>query len=186
MYWRSILSRSALTVQEFANYTLWNRRGLLTLAAAGLIGFCAAATARADETLKFRQFMHATSAQSLDVGDVDGHAMSLVRFTGLVSLPDGSVGTAYFTAATDYTKGAGPFSVYQNLTLDDGSVLWYKMAGTATVDGAKTLFVGTITVLGGKGRFEGAKGEGTVTGTRLNPLVVGAVLYLDCTITIKK
>jgi hypothetical protein len=183
----SILSQSAITAQGFARYTSWNRRGILSLAAAGLIGFCAAATARADETLKFRLFMHATSAQSLDVGDVDGHAMSLVRFTGLASLPDGSVGTAYFTAATDYTKGAGPFSsVYTNLTLDDGSVLWYKAAGTATVDGAKTLFAGNITVLGGKGRFEGAKGDGTVTGVRLNPLIVGAVLYLDCTINIKK
>jgi hypothetical protein len=163
-----------------------NHGSMFGLLAAGLIGLCAAATARADETLKFRQFMHATSAQSLDVGDVDGHAMSLARFTGLVSLPDGSVGTAYFTATTDYTKGAGTFSVYQNLTLDDGSVLWYRTAGTATVEGTKTLFTGTITVLGGKGRFEGAKGDGTLTGTRLNPLVVGAVLYVDCTINMKK
>jgi hypothetical protein len=154
MNWRSILSLSAITAQGFAGHTSWNRRSMLSVTAAGLISFCAAATARADETLKFRQFMHATSAQSLDVGDVDGHAMSLVRFTGLASFPDGSVGTAYFSAATDYTKGAGPFSVYQNLTLNDGSVLWYKTAGTATVDGTKTLFVGTITVLGGKGRFE--------------------------------
>ena len=32
---------------------------------------------------------------------------SLVRFSGLASFPDGTVGAVYFTAATDYTKGAG-------------------------------------------------------------------------------
>jgi hypothetical protein len=46
--------------------------------------------------------------------------------------------------------------------------------------------VGNVTVLGGKGRFEGAKGDGTSTGTRLTALTVGADLYLDYTINIKK
>ena len=163
-----------------------NPRSMLSLMAAGLICFCAAATARADDTLKFRQILHIASVQSQDVGDVEGHVMSLVRLTGLASFPDGTVGPAYFTASTDYTKGAGPFSVYQNLTLNDGSVLWYKTAGTAKMDGSITLFTGTITVLDGKGRFEGAKGDGVVTGARLNPLNVGAILYLDTTINIKK
>ena len=160
-----------------------NRRGMLSLTVAGLIGFCTVATARA-ETLKFRQVLHVASVQSQDVGDAAGHVMSLVRLTGLASFPDGSVGTAYFTAVTDYTNGAGPFSVYQNLTLNDGSAVWYKTDGTAKMDGAITLFTGTLTVLGGKGRFQGAKGDGTVVGARLNPLNVGAVLYFDTTINI--
>jgi hypothetical protein len=163
-----------------------NRRSALSLVAAGLIGLCATSIARADETLKFRTITHATSAQSQDVGDVDGHAVSVVRFSGLASFPDGTVGTGYFTASTDYTKGAGTFSLYHNLTLSDGSVLWYKAAGTAAVDGTKTQFVGTVSVVGGKGRFEGAKGEGTITGTRFNPLAVGADLVSDYTINIKK
>jgi hypothetical protein len=160
-----------------------NRRGILSLTVAGLIGFCAVAGARA-ETLKFRQVLHVASVQSQDVGDVDGHAVSVVRLTGLASFPDGGVAPVYFTALTDYTNGAGPFSVYQNLTLNDGSVLWYKTDGTAKMDGAITLFTGTLTVLGGKGRFQGAKGDGTVVGARLNPLNVGAFLYLDTTINI--
>src|SRR5437763_14819573 len=91
--------------------------------------------ARADETLKFRAIMHATASQSQEIGDVDGHTASLSRFSGLASFTDGTVGTVYFIAMTDYTKGAGAFSTYQNLTLNDGSVLWYKAVGTATVDG---------------------------------------------------
>jgi hypothetical protein len=46
---------------------------------------------KADETLKFRSIYHATSVQSQDVGDVDGHTLSVVRISGLASFPDGSV-----------------------------------------------------------------------------------------------
>jgi hypothetical protein len=163
-----------------------NRRSTLVLSTAALLCLGAFSNARADETLKFREIMHATSAQSQDIGDVDGHTATLIRFSGLASFPDGTVGTGYFTSATDYTKGAGTFSLYHNLTLNDGSVLWFKNSGTATVEGTTTLFKGTVTVLGGKGRFEGAKGDGTNTGTRLTPLAVGADLYIDYTINIKK
>ena len=62
----------------------------------------------------------------------------------------------------------------------------YKAAGTATIDGAKTQFVGTVTVLEGKGRFDGAKGDGTLTGTRFTPLAAGAELFNDIVINVKK
>ncbi len=164
-----------------------NRRGLLNLAAAGLIGFCAGSFARADEVLKFRAVMHATSAQALDVGDVDGHALGLARFSGLASFPDGSVGTIYLTATNDYIKGAGPNLAYYNLTLKDGSVLWYRVNGTAKVDGTTTIFPeAPVSILSGKGRFDGAKGDGTESGARLAPFATGADLYLDFVINVKK
>jgi hypothetical protein len=125
------------------------------------------ATAFADETLKFRTTVHALSVQSQDVGDTDGHTMFLSRFSGLASFPDGAVGKVYLTSAADFTKGAGPFSVYHNLTLSDGSVLWFKVNAMAKPNGPDTDFTGTLTVLGGKGRFEGAKGDGYFTGARL-------------------
>jgi hypothetical protein len=163
------------------------RQSLLSLMAAGFIGLCAVSNARADETVKFRQFMHAISVQSQDVGDVDGHALSLVRFSGIATFPDGTTGTAYFVAAPDYTKGAGPFgTVYHNLTLRDGSVLWLKWVGTTTVEGTISRFQGTVTVLGGKGKYEGAKGDGTITGERIVPLAAGADLYQDLVINVKK
>jgi hypothetical protein len=163
-----------------------NRCSMLTLSTAALLCLGALSNAHADETVKFRTVMHAISVQSQDIGDVDGHTAGLARFSGLASFPDGTVGTSYFTTTTDYIKGSGVFSVYQNLTLNDGSVLWFKTAGTATADGTTTLLKGTITVLGGKGRFEGAKGEGTVNGVRLTPLAAGAELYNDIAINIKK
>jgi hypothetical protein len=164
-----------------------NRRSIVALSTAAPLCLGAFSNARADETVKFRQVMHAISVQSQDVGDVDGHALSLVRFSGIATFPDGTTGTTYFVAAPDYTKGAGPFgTLYHNLTLRDGSVLWLKWVGTTTVEGTISRFQGTVTVLGGKGKYEGAKGDGTISGERIVPLAAGADLYQDLVVNVKK
>jgi hypothetical protein len=155
----------------------------ILLATVAFVGAIGAAHA---EDLEFRAVMHVTSAQTQDVGDVDGHVLGLVRASGVASFQDGSTATTYFIAQTDYTKGTGTNTTYNNLTFDDGSVLWYKTAGTATVDGSRTIFKGMITVIGGKGRFAGAKGEGGFNGARLTPLAAGADLFLDQMISVKK
>jgi hypothetical protein len=159
---------------------------MLALSTAALLCLGAFSNAQADETLKFRQVMHATFAQSQDIGDVGGHAALVVRFSGLASFPDGAVAISNFVALDDYIKGAGTFLVYDSLTLTDGSVLWTKWVGTTTVEGTVSRFQGTVTVLGGTGKFDGAKGDGTVTGARLVPLTAGADLYQDLIINVKK
>jgi hypothetical protein len=151
------------------------------------VGAFFTSTAFADETLKYRSVYHITAAQAQDVGDVDGHTMSLVRAFGLASFSDGSVATDYFVSTTDYVKGSGPFLNYGGLAFNDGSVLWYKTNGAVVAEGTKTSNKGTITIFGGKGRFEGAKGDGTITGGRLQvQLGSGAELYSDVTLNIKK
>jgi hypothetical protein len=94
--------------------------------------------AKADETLKYRGVYQATSVQSQDVGDVDGHTISVVRLSGLASVPDESVGTDYSVGYTDYIKGSGSFFNYGGVTLNDGSVLRYSWKGTAAAQGTKT------------------------------------------------
>jgi hypothetical protein len=141
---------------------------------------------RADETLRFRMVTHVVSVQSLEVGDVDGHIASLARFSGLAFYTDGTVGAVNFVSLTDYTNGVGSFTLFPILSFDDGSELWVKSDGTAKVDGSKTRFVGALTVTGGKGRFAGAKGDGTLTGTRYTPIAVGADLVSEYTIRIEK
>jgi hypothetical protein len=163
-----------------------NRRSMLALVAMAPLGFLAANAAHADETLKFRSVLHATSAQFQDVGDVEGHALGLIRFTGLASMADGSVGTTNSVVHTDYIKGAGAFMNYNDIALSDGSVLWFKVNATTRIEGGKSRFVGTVSVLGGKGRFEGAKGDGTLTGERLVPLASGVDVYTDLVINVKK
>jgi hypothetical protein len=145
-----------------------------------------AATAHADEALKFRSVMHSSNVQTIDVGDVDGHVLGISRYSGIVSFPDGSTGTSYFTAAIEYTKGSGPVSFYMNVNYEDGSVLWLKCAGTAAADGSKTLFKGGLNIVGGKGRYAGAAGDGSYSGARTVPLATGADLYLDFAVNVKK
>ena len=164
-----------------------NRRSILALATMTLLCLGASSYARADETLKFRATAHATSVQSQDVGDVDGHLISVGRFSGLASFPDGTVGTTYFVFVTDYIKGSGTFTTHNNLTLNDGSVLWYKLNGTTKVD-EQTISrsQGTVTVLGGTGKYQGAKGDGTITGVRVPGLATGVNRYDDFVINVKK
>jgi hypothetical protein len=54
-------------------------RRIIMCAAAGALFISAA---KANETLKFRIVGHATSFQSQDVGDVNGHASVLARLSG--------------------------------------------------------------------------------------------------------
>jgi hypothetical protein len=98
---------------------------------AAVVAILAAHSAMADETLKFRTILHATAVQTQNVGDIEGHTMSLGRFEGLATFPGGTVGTAYFTTVTDYVHGSGEIMrVYYNITFDDGSVIWMKNTAT--------------------------------------------------------
>jgi hypothetical protein len=162
------------------------RRTTIILAAVAVVGSGVFRPAHADENLELRAVMHATAVETQEVGDVDGHVVGVARFSGLASFQDGSTATAYLVVTIDYVKGAGTNAGYSNLTFDDGSVLWYKTAGTATVQGTRTIFRGTIAVLGGKGRFAGAKGDGGFNGARVVPFAAGADLFLDQMISVKK
>jgi hypothetical protein len=160
----------------------------VALTAVTLFCLYAASNAWADETLKYRQFTHATNVQTIEVGDVDGHLLGVNRQSGIASFPDGSVATAYFTVLTDYVKGSGTALVaYLNITFEDGSVLWLKGTNKTVAEGNKSIISNeTVTVIGGKGRYAGATGDGTFSGVRLAPLATGADLYVDYTVNLKK
>jgi hypothetical protein len=155
---------------------------------AALAGLSVASNARADEVLKFRVIQHATAAQTQEVGDVDGHTLTVVSYSGLASLADGSVGTTNFSGTTDYIKGSGTYTGYWKLTLKDGSTISYKGTNVpARLEGTTTDFPeAPVTILRGTGRFDGAKGEGTGTGARLTPLAAGAEVYYDFVLNVKK
>jgi hypothetical protein len=153
---------------------------------------CAAAgafsinSASADETLKYRSIWHTTFTQSQNVPDTDGHIVAVIRSEGVASFSDGSVAVDNFTGTFDYTKGSGPTVVYDDITFSDGSAIFLKMPGMTTAEGPRSTFKNAITIIGGKGRFAGAKGDGTLTGARLAPQPgVGAQLYGDITLNIK-
>jgi hypothetical protein len=86
-----------------------------------------------------------------------------------------------WTLAVDDIKGDGTWMAYVNVALLDGSVLRYKATGSSKASGPIT---GSLTVLGGKGRFEGAKGDGSINGS--HPPGTGPNAYFDIVINIKK
>jgi hypothetical protein len=149
--------------------------------------FCANANnvARADETLKWRHVQHNTSFQSQDVGDVKGHSLSVYQLPGIAFFPDGSTGSTLVVGTSDVTNGSGTLNGYSTLNFTDGSAIFMKYTGTIKVDGTKVPRRGTFTVIGGKGRYEGAKGDGTWEGdgTQVGPATIS---YIDNVINIKK
>jgi hypothetical protein len=145
------------------------------------------ANAFADETIKYRGAFHMTAAQSQEVGDGEAHVLSLLKGQGLSLLPEGGAAQTTFTSITDYNHGDGPFTVYFETAFADGSMLYYRGDGQATVKGTVTALKIPLTIIGGKGRYAGAKGDGMVTGIRYQPLPgAGAEIATEATLNIKK
>jgi hypothetical protein len=158
-------------------------RVILACALAGLLSV----PAKADETLKYRSIWHTTFVQSQNIPDADGHVVAVIRNEGVASFPDGGTAIDNFAGTIDYTKGSGPAITYGDMTFSDGSVLFTKSIGTTTTEGQQTAFKAQQPSLAGKGRFSGAKGDGTFTGGRLQPQPgAGAHLYGDIILNVKK
>ena len=145
----------------------------------------------ADETLKFRHVQHPTSVQTQPVGDVNGHNMMLIHLPGVAFFPDGSTGRTVVLSSADSVNGTGTASGYFTLYFDDGSELEAKFTGTFNNGGTRVAQKGTFVVTGGKGRYAGAKGDGTYTGeSSQSVLVTGgggeSITYIDNVFNIKK
>jgi hypothetical protein len=76
--------------------------------------------------------------------------------------PDGSTGTTIVLGTSDAINDAVTVNGYYTLRFNDGSELWLKYTGTGAANKVK----GTATVIGGKGRYAEAKGDGTFEGAR--------------------
>jgi hypothetical protein len=147
-----------------------------------------ASSALADETLKYRTVQHFTSVQIQQVGDVNGHALGLVRIPGIASFPDGSTAISLVIGTYDaVSSSGGSGSGYSTLHFDDRSELVLKYTGTFKYTSSKVPQTGTLAVIGGKGRYAGAQGDGTYAGEGTGPAANGeAMQYIDSVINIKK
>jgi hypothetical protein len=126
------------------------------------------AIASADDIIKAKGITHVVASQLIDVGDIDGHQLGVVRGVGLVAYSDGGVGATSFVAQTDYLKGSGPTNlVYMNFTMPDGSTIWFKCSGSVQVNGDKVDIKGTGVAISGTGRLAGTKADLSWTGQRM-------------------
>jgi len=114
----------------------------------------------------------ATMQERADIGDTEGHIVSLSIFegtnvnTGTNAFMDGAHVTN--TAFVDYTKGNGSHQTYVKMSANDDAVFAKCEGRTTTVlsdDGTSvTTFEGTFTYVGGTGQFENIHGSGTYKG----------------------
>jgi hypothetical protein len=150
---------------------------------------CAISTAAfADETLKYRVVQHFVASQQMNAPDADGHIVGINQAAGILSLQDGTVAQSNATAMLDFISGFGPYTAYVTLTFSDGSALFTTERGKVTLEGGKPTITGVDTITGGKGRYAGARGDGSAIGYRVtNPSgpAAGAGFYLDVVLNIK-
>ncbi len=95
--------------------------------------------------------------------------------------------TITFLGDVDYVNGSGPFNGYVTITRADGVILGTHIDGNALAvaagsDGTRTLFAGSVSVIQGTGTFRGARGIGTMTGSRTAAL--GSPVKMTLTLSI--
>lgn len=93
-----------------------------------------------------------------------------------------------FLGEVDYVDGSGPFGGFVTVTQRKGTQLAWRVTGRAvSPPGPGTrdaTFTGTVRVIGGSGRFTGATGSGTMTGSRNASL--GGTVTLTFTVTVTR
>ena len=153
---------------------------LALFVAAGLV---VPALAQAQDLGTSRRVQGTAKVTTVEVGDVPGHVVGVVEFKGLSFFADGEIATHTNPATFDLTNGSGPHQGYVVHYFDDGSTSIERYQGEAklSADGKRTVVSGTFQCVGGTGRFQGLKGEGTYRGERLGALQTGDYVYVDTT-----
>ena len=145
-----------------------------------LVAAAACQTSHAEE-LKWRNVSHVNETTAHVVPDSGGVTVGTGKGSGLGFFANDQVATVTLGFTIDYVKGEGTFLAYETYTFADSSTLVLKRRGeTRNVrQGAEAHFKGDFDVVGGTGRYTGAKGRGTFVGRRLAPLSTGADQYFD-------
>ena len=153
-------------------------RGFALFAAVGLV---VPMLAHGQDLGTGRRVQGTAETTAVEVGDVPGHVVGVVEFKGLTFFADGEIATHTNPATFDLTDGSGPHQGYVVHYFDDGSTTIERYQGAArlSADGRRTLVEGSFECIGGTGRFEGLKGEGTYRGERLGALRTGEYVYVD-------
>jgi len=118
------------------------------------------------ETLKCKSAQTATKDERMEVGDVKGHFLALMRMQGLAYCENGEVVRMRSDSIFDFAPGKGAQAIgYTFFTFDDGSTIvnrfqrstFLEQSGVGSAKASSDLIKGT-------GRFEGIKGTTSVKG----------------------
>ena len=119
-----------------------------------------------------KQTLAFTKQDTIDVGDAEGHIISLSEFEGI----NVSTGKNKFMDGAQYTgmgfddlvMGNGPHLGYGNLSLNGDVVFWKHQGKTVTTLSPEgkpvTTFEGSYTWTKGAGKYDNIQGSGTYKG----------------------
>ena len=117
------------------------------------------------ETMNYKSYGYVTKAESVPVGDVDGHIMTFSTRRSFCIFDNGEVVTQSCVITGDSIKGSGSSLRYSTMTFSDDSTIIIKEQVTRT----ETAGVSKGEIIKGTGRFKGIKGIVTAKG-RLLPV----------------
>jgi hypothetical protein len=110
----------------------------------------------------------------------------LMKRSSGITCPDNSTSSTLLIGTSDLTNGSSALNGCYIASLTDGSTLWLKYSGLTKPQGTKFPRRGTATVVGGKGRYDGAKGQGTFEGDGTQAGGPEVTSFIDNVITIKR
>ena len=119
------------------------------------------ATRVAAEDFKCRLISGTTKVEVIGVGDEKGHLMGFYERKGLMLYENGEVANEANRGVFDRTEEGSKWEGYCVQTFKDGSTMWMKHQGTRVKN---QIAEATFEFIKGTGRFEGIKGQGTITG----------------------
>jgi hypothetical protein len=127
------------------------------------------------ETLNYKSYTYVVKAESVPVGDVDGHYLFSMTRRAFLVFENGEVATSRSVLTGEMMKGSGASSLqYVTMTFSDGSTIiiksQVKASGPAVL--VPTSAKSTSELIKGTGRFEGIKGTGT-SATKYFPVEEG-------------
>jgi hypothetical protein len=145
--------------------------------------FMATPAQAADDLGSGRRVQGTASVSAVPVGDVDGHVMGVVRFTGLTFFANGTIAPHENVATFDLTHGNGTHEGYVVHRFADGAISVERYRGTVVVGerADRSIVAGTFECTGGTGRFAGLEGGGSYRGERFGGLAAGDHVYVDFT-----
>jgi len=117
------------------------------------------------ETMNYKIYTYVVKAESVPVGDVDGHYLYSMTRRSFLVFENGEVATERGVLTGELTKESGAsFLRYTTITFSDGSTIVIKSQGTTAGPGVLTPTASKRTdeIIRGTGRFEGIKGTGTL------------------------
>jgi hypothetical protein len=125
----------------------------------------ASAVSAGEQPFAGRYINHPGQNHCSKLEDKEGHLICSFETLSVGIRDNGEMYTRAVTGTLDWVNGAGPMQGYVVNTYADGSTLATQWQGFSRLDEQQLLRQeGTLTCIGGTGRFAGAKCEGMWTG----------------------